>query len=57
MLLAAVMVLLPRRLEACFSSCMMPRPRRSGALGSPTSAAMLLLSSLKAPPVMPGVRE
>ena len=45
--------LLVRRRDACFRSCMMPRPRMSGALGSLVSAAMLLLSSLNAPPVKP----
>ena len=43
--------LLVRRRDACFRSCIMPRPRMSGALGSPVSVAMLLLNSLKAPPV------
>lgn len=48
--LLVLVLLLPRRREACFRSCMMPRPLRSGPPGSPVSAAMLLLSSLKAPP-------
>ena len=48
--LLVLLLVLHRRREACFKSCMMPKPLRSGPPRSPVSAAILLLSSLRAPP-------